>query len=92
MVVRNEVANLLLYCGKGLSVRNVKDSDATLRIPIVAMCDASEPFLTSSIPHLQLDNLVIYLHCFNFEIHSNGAHIVVSEGVVCKSEQHGSLA
>jgi septum formation topological specificity factor MinE len=61
------------------ATRNVKDSDAATRIAVVCLSDRVEPFLPSSIPHLQLDLLAVHLHTLYFEIKADSALVRLIE-------------
>jgi hypothetical protein len=92
MVVWYKIVNLVFYGWECFSVWYVINCYAALWISIVTMSNTPEPLLTCSIPHLQFYYLIINLHSLYFKIYSNCAHIAISEGIVSKSEQHGSFS
>lgn len=61
-------------------------------VPVVSLANGPEPLLTSRVPNLHLNDLVISLHCLDFKVHTDRAQVAVVEGPVGKSQQHGGLS
>ena len=49
---------------------------------VITTSDGLEPFLTGSIPNLELDGLSINVNSSNFEVDTNGWHEIVVENVI----------
>ena len=67
---------------KALLVTDVKNCDAAMGISVVSLRNRSKSFLTSCIPHLQLDLLFVDLQTFDFEIEPDGALVGLVECVL----------
>lgn len=59
---------------------------------IISLSDISIPFLTSSIPNLKPNFLIIHLNSLNFEIYTYGRDIIVLEILLSKLDDDIRLA
>lgn len=62
---------------KGFSIINGIGEDSTGSSFEIRFSNISKFTLTSCIPHLQSDFLILYIDCFNFEIDSNGSRMTI---------------
>ena len=65
------------------------DSDGTL---VVCLIDVLEAFLTSSVPNLQLDTLIVHLYGFDLEINANRGDMTGFELVIAEPQQYIGLS
>ena len=49
---------------------------------VIAGCQSSESLLTCSIPNLQLDDVVLMLDCFQFEVDADSVEKVLVELII----------
>ena len=66
--------------------RDVVDQQGASCASVVAPRDGLEGLLTSGVPDLQLDVLLVDLDCARTELDSNGQIVLLSESLVCKLE------
>ncbi len=71
---------------KALLVTDVENCDTAMSISVVSLRNRSKSFLTSCIPHLQFDLLIVNLQTFHFEIEPDGAPIGLVERVLNKAQ------
>jgi hypothetical protein len=81
-VVLNEIGDLLLDRLETLVRSYVVNSDAGLRISVVALGDGPEPLLACCVPYLHADNSVVNLQSLNFEIYPDGTLVALVKLVV----------
>ena len=63
-------------------VSEVEDDDDAISSLVVGISDCAVPFLTCSVPNLQLDSALIDLECSEAEVDSNCADVVLLEAIV----------
>ncbi len=49
---------------------------------VITTSDGLEPFLTGSIPNLELNGLAIYVNCSDFEVDTDGWHEIIIENII----------
>ena len=63
-------------------VSEVEDDDDAISSLVVGISNRAVPFLTCSVPNLQLDGALIDLECSEAEVNSNCANVVLLEAIV----------
>ena len=66
-------------------VSEVEDDDDAISSLVVGISNRAVPFLTCSVPNLQLDGALIDLECSEAEVNSNCADVVLLEAIVLLS-------
>lgn len=90
--VSQKIFNLILEALKSPSLGDVVNSQAGITVAEVGLGHRPKALLASCVPDLQLNEPVIDLQSFDFEIHTDGNSVVWIENIVRKSEQQRSLA
>ena len=67
---------------EGITVGDIISDDDTMSTLIITTSDSLEPFLTCSIPNLELNGLSINVNSSNFEVYTNGWHEIIIENVI----------
>jgi hypothetical protein len=74
------------------SLRSLARSHAPHGAPVVGSRDGSEPLLPGSVPHLQLDLLVVHGDVLDLEVDADGRDVGRREGGVGEAQEEARLA
>ncbi len=86
-----DLVHPVLDGGEALAVGDVIGHDDAVCALVIAAGDRLEALLAGGVPNLQLDGLAVNLDGADLEVDSDGGHEVVSEDIVCESEQQGGF-
>ena len=67
---------------EGVTVSDVVDNNDTVGTLVVAGCDGLEALLASSVPNLELADLVVDIDCANLEVDTDSGHEVLLELII----------